>query len=219
MKKFVTFYTFTALACLFSLNVFSQSSFVAHVGPAIPIGKFANDDSNAEETGGAALGINLGIELKHKTAVKGLSLFAGVDYINNGLTNRLKESLEESITEVTHIRYSNIPVIGGFYLASKSQNNFSVFGCAGIGVDYLLVSDMRFKANSYHFKITIDPSTAFAFKIGAGFILSEKYVIGVNYLSLGEHKMVSTLSDETQKITASDNLNISLITATFGVKF
>lgn len=225
LKSFGKSFKFAAVvaALLLTSSVAAQTSFSAHVGPAIPVGDFGSNSANNDKAGGAALGINVGIEGQYKLQVEGLNIFVSADYMNNGLSSDMKSQFEEYFgsSNITYFKYSNIPVIGGLTLATKPQNNLSVFGSAGLGIDYLSLSDLTMRIDGVSGTMDFDPTTALAFKLGGGLIFSNKYTLALTYMNLGEHQMKGStkVMGEASVSMSGSYLNVSLLTATFGVKF
>ena len=178
-------------------------------GFSLPSGDF-------DEYGGAATGLDIGLRYVYPLNNKGLSLCLGADFIHNGLTSEIKDNLASDYYSVTPSRYINIPVIAGLDYTHKADEDVTVFMSLGIGPDFFKITDMTKNysnggTNVYSFNL----STQFAYKLGGGFIVKDKYLISLFYNSLGDHLMESESSMSGS--TSSDNINVHLFTLTAGI--
>ena len=200
---------------------YSQNEFSVHAGPAIPTSDFANDDVNRDDTGGAALGFDVGIDFKHTLSSKGIFLFASADYMNNGLTSKAKNEFNDGVSDITFLKYTNIPIIAGLGLELRTSKSVHTFASIGAGVNFLNISDMVFKRNGLSATTFFDQSNELAYKLSAGFIIKKRVTLSINSINLGTHEILSRMvapnGDKTTE--KSPPLKVSMLTLTVGVKF
>jgi opacity protein-like surface antigen len=201
-------------------NSYSQDEFSIHAGPAMPTGTFASEDTKSNDTGGADLGYNLGIEYKHTLSNKGLYMFASADYMNNGFTNKTKNDMNDGVSQFTFPKYSNIPIIGGFSVEMHTSRRVYIFGSVGAGINYFSLSDMTIKNGGQTSTITFNRSNEFAFKFSTGLIINKKYTLSISYFGLGDHKITAyAVAPNGDKLTTtSPPLNVTVETITFGIR-
>lgn len=205
------------------------SGFEAHVGVTFPNGDFGDEDE-----GGAATGLNVGIKYYYPLQTKGLSLFVGLDAFYNGLQGDIKDDLEDYINDyyaegadITHSAYLNIPITAGVNYAHPINEKIKAFGEVGLGFNYSKMTDQKIEWDEYDAEMTttFNASTTFAYNIGAGISINDKYSIGLKYNNLGTHKYKTkyeiiedgdTIDKDSYK---SDKLSISNIALVVGIRF
>lgn len=226
MKKSVTLFTAILIAIFLSVNAYSQSSFSLHAGPAFPVGDFGDDDVNDEDSGGAGIGINLGGKYLYSLNDKGLGLYVDAGFNFNSLKKSVKDDTKEALddyigmdADIKFYKYINVPLTAGLSYSVKANDQVALFGDAGIGVDFLKVTNMTIEVQSEEIKYNFDLSTHLAFKLGGGLLIQDKYIVGLHYNALGNHSVKSEAkySGGTEDLGSSD-LKVDLLTLTFGIK-
>jgi len=79
MKNF-KFIALLLLSICFTAKTYSQGYVSIHFGPSSPVSDFASDDIDDENAGGAAVGINLGLQYIYPLSESGLGIFGGIDF-------------------------------------------------------------------------------------------------------------------------------------------
>src|SRR5688572_21370785 len=93
--KNVKSYVFVLLTFSLTIEAYSQSSVNIHIGPSIPVSDFGSDDLDDEDAGGAAIGLNMGLQYVYQLSESGLGIFGGIDFNYNGLKKDVKEDTED----------------------------------------------------------------------------------------------------------------------------
>ena len=225
MKNF-KFIALLLLSICFTAKTYSQGFVSIHFGPSSPVSDFASDDIDDENAGGAAVGINLGLQYIYPLSESGLGIFGGIDFNYNGLKKDVKDDIEE-IYEFMGIynanykffKYINIPITTGLNYTYQADDKIGVFANAGLALDFMKITDMEIEYSSYKLIQKMDLTNCIGFKIGGGIIINQKTSISIDYLALGEHDIEgeSTIIGYSEDIDGE--LKVSLLTLTLGIKF
>jgi hypothetical protein len=218
----------------FTLIAKAQGNIGLHVGASFPLGEFAAD--NSDYSGSAGTGLNVGIKYFYPVSTcKGLSLTAGIDFLDNGLNQNAKDNLKNqtNITGISNISinysdYINIPLLVGFNYNFPVDKTFTLFGDAALGVNYSTITDLSilFKYQGTQLKSTetFTPLTKLAFQFGGGLLIQNTYTIGLHYNMLGSYSFKTKTTNETsgqsQTINGSDaDVKINTLTLEVGIRF
>jgi hypothetical protein len=226
MKKITISLSVILLNIFLSGNVFSQSDISLHVGPSFPLSDFGSDDKSNDDAGGAGIGFNLGGQYLYHLNDKGFGLFAGADLIYNGLKKSVKDDIKDSYSnagydvDITFYKYINVPIIAGLNYTYKANETVSLFCDFGIGLDLFKVTDMTIEESGEKAEVSFDMSSKFAYKLGAGLLLNDKFSIGAYYYGLGSHNPDGKIKvgDETADMETSA-LKVNALTVALGIKF
>jgi len=128
------------MLCMTSFAV-AQGSFSAHLGPAFPMGAFA-DDVDFDVDGAAGIGFGVGAQYAHPLSDNGLGLFGGLDIIFNGLNKDIKNMFKDENpgSSFTFEKYINIPVSAGVHYVYGVSDGVAVYGKAGLTVSFLKIT-------------------------------------------------------------------------------
>ena len=81
-------------------NIYSQSHFEVHLGPAFPLSKIDVYTINYSDvytvSSSAKTGINIGLQYTYQFPNRGLGIFAGLDFVYNDIINEYKVSTDIS---------------------------------------------------------------------------------------------------------------------------
>lgn len=223
MKNLVISLTAIAIAIFLSGNVYSQSGFSIHAGPSFPLSDFGDDDMEDDDSGLAGVGLSLGGKYLYQLNDKGLGLSFGADFNLNGLKSDVKDDIEDELSDsdadIKFSKYINVPVIAGLNYSYKTNDQISLFGDFGIGADFLKVTDMTIEEDNEEGVLSYKLSTQFAYKIGGGLVVNDKFIIGLHYNGLGEHNLKGEYKYDGESEDMEDReLKVSLLTLTFGIK-
>jgi len=213
MKKiFICFFVFS-LCLTFSINSDAQG-LSGHIGVVFPKGDFGDNNKN---WGGANTGYTIGAKYLWDLNMKGLMLSLGADVMYNGLQDEIRNNLESQDFDNTH-KFVNVPVTAGLNYALKINRMISVYCEAGIGPDFLkITNDARYYNLKEDFIRSFKISTRFGYKAGGGLILMDKYYLGVHYYGLGNRDV-----KYKEPIDGSDgikNVYVSQLSLTLGINF
>jgi len=225
MKNF-KFIALLLLSICFTAKTYSQGFVSIHFGPSSPVSDFASDDIDDENAGGAAVGINLGLQYIYPLSESGLGIFGGIDFNYNGLKKDVKDDIEEIYEKMgihnanyKFLKYLNIPITTGLNYTYQTDDKIGVFANAGLALDFMKITDMEIEYSSYKLIQKMDLTNCIGFKIGGGIIINQKTSISIDYLALGEHDIEgeSTIIGYSEDIDGE--LKVSLLTLTLGIKF
>lgn len=176
-----------------SLNSFSQGNFQLHAGTAIPISDFGNKELSDDYAGGAAPGINLGIQyLAPLSRARDLFFFAGFDLNFNGLNKDTKKDIEDSFSllnaEIKHSKYYNIPLSGGVLFKHYMRNHMAIYAQGGLTINFFKYTNFVATINDEEFIVKYDIDNKVGFRIGGGLDLNDNISVGIDYFALGKHQ-------------------------------
>lgn len=228
MKKYL-FISVLLVSCVFALNAQTKSEL--QIGLAMPQGDFADDDADDaiyDGSGVAGTGFYLGYKLLSPLKTDGLfwTLNAGIMY--NDLQSDFKDDLEAEFDDYDDYslpKYINIPLLAGLQYEKPLSNGLKLYGEAGLGLNILKLTNMSASEDDYEMSMTFKPSASLGFKIGAGIVLQDKYIIALNYMNLGSHKVKYEYEEVYDGDRESDDdkfekaLPISSLNITFGIRF
>ena len=158
---------------------------------------------------------------------KGLGLYLDAGFNFNGVKNSVKDDVEDRLSDllgtdvdISFYKYINIPVTAGLNYEFKANDQISLFGDLGIGVDFFKVTNMEIEADGEKVENSFDLSTHLAYKIGGGLLIQDKYMVSLHYNALGNHSVSGESKyDGVTEDLGSEDLKVNLLTLTFGIKF
>lgn len=183
--------------------------------------------SEKGDQGYASIGANVGFDVTVALPVEGLGVFGGIDFFINSNKNDVRDCFEDwsheivkqenvSSAEFNLPNVMNIPILFGLNYLHNFNNIVGVWGEAGIGPNFRLISDFKFETKYTALVVTpegdydvttetydYDAATTLGFKLGAGVMLWNKMSIGLDYYSLGSSKI-----NANYKVKAGDRVII-----------
>lgn len=215
---------------LFSIGLTSQlhaqAYWTVHFGPSFPMGKFASDDVNDDESGAAAVGLNVGLQYVYPLSETGFGLFGGLDFNYNGLKKGFKDDVEEYYEylgiynpEIKYYNYINVPLSGGLNYAYQADDKIGVFANAGLVLNFLKITDMEIEAEGETFTTEVDLASKLGFKIGGGLLLNKKTSISIDYFGLGDHNIDGEMKSTWESEDIKGKAKVDFVTLTLGIRF
>lgn len=201
-----------ALMLLASGTLLAQGVFSIHFGGAFPMGGFGASDmdkgkctlfNNVADYGGADVGFDLGVKaIVPILPVEGLSMIFNVEFMLNGLNDDVKDYFDDlrdfyediygSCDDITMSKYINIPVMLGLNYAYAVSPTFKLYGEASLGVNERAITKTKVvigDSDGTKYESSYDVATTFAYQAGVGFVVNDKFSIGLHYYGLGAHKV------------------------------
>lgn len=225
MKKLFVF-AFLLLSMGLTSQLHAQAYWTVHFGPSFPMGKFASDDMSDEESGAAAVGVNVGLQYVYPLSETGFGLFGGLDFNYNGLKKGIKDDMEEYYEylgiynpEIKYYKYINVPLSGGLIYSYQADEKIGVFANAGLVLNFLKITDMEIKAEGETFTAEVDLASKLGFKIGGGILLNKKTSISIDYFGLGEHNIDGEMKFAGESEGIKGKAKVDFVTLTLGVRF
>jgi opacity protein-like surface antigen len=225
MKNFKII-VFTLLSLTLITKTYSQGNVSIHFGPSFPVSDFASDDIDDEDAGGAAVGLNVGLQYIYPLSESGLGLFCGIDMNYNGLKKDVKDDVEElyeamgiNNPDIKYYKYINIPLTAGLNYTYQADDKIGVFANAGLAVNFMKITDMELKANGQTVTTEMDLANSIGFKIGGGILINQKTSISIDYLALGEHDIEGEVKTTGYSEDIDGEGKVDLLTLTLGFKF
>ena len=216
------------LASFFCLSAIAQqdSAYFGVLGNiSIPIGEFS-DDINNPNTGLAKGGLGGTFEYSLPVS-QGLywssSVSLLVNFVNDDLIN------EETGYEMGP--WFNIPVLTGvrYHHILSASMTILLTGQVGLGFVQAPTTESNSAYQSVEFEASAKLATTFGFGIGAGFLLNDRIIFGVQYLDLGKagieyeskmttHTMIGGV-DRTEEHTSSAEVDQKIAMFAISVGF
>ena len=218
-KSILVKLTMIAMLFAFGMNcATAQTKFSLHAGLASPLGSFA--DSRAEneqmawinrtDRAGAGMGFNLGMKMHFPIqSIKGLSVVATADFFYNGPNSDVKDFRDDMVDDMLTYRddytltlpkYINVPIMVGANYKYGVSKTAQLWGEGTLGLNIGKITALSINAvdgnSEGNLKRSYTSNTSFAFQIGAGVILSNKFSIGVHYYALGGQKVEGKWAEE-----------------------
>jgi len=211
-------------------QVMGQTHGTMFLGVSIPAGDFAKGNElastalwgNEDQTyGGAAIGFNAGVKWDFGVGVKGLAVLLTVDGFFNGPSAAMqscyqekKEDLEDGFenVELTIPKYINVPLMLGLRYSIYLNPQFGIYAEGGAGANVRFITDYTehyvFNEQGADIQVnhrntwTYSADFAFAWQVGLGIEVSNKFVIGCSFYDLGP---ASVKGEVTYKSGSSGN--------------
>ncbi len=227
-----------AVMLLASSHVFAQTDVYVQLGASIPVGNFAAGDNqsfallNEDTEGGAGFGFTAGVKLNFHTKVKGLGVIATVDGIFNGLNTEMRDYLNDLYDHydsqfsrdfsLTSPKYLNFPLMAGLNYTYNINSKTGIYGEAALGGNLRVITNLMLSGRTDNYKevltYTYNTAFSFAYQLGAGVNLSDKFSIGLNYYNLGSAKVTGKVTDKqtynSNTTNSSEKFKLKRITPT-----
>lgn len=255
MKKFVMTVMMLAMAGICALQAQTSFSLHAGLASPLGsyADATANYDANnasndvlrfglldQTKKGGAGIGFNVGAQMNFGiTSVKGLSIIVGADFFFNSINSDISDYVDEYISDVetsTHEysitlpKYMHVPILVGANYTYDITDKIGIYGEGALG------ANMRFITNFELYDATVtteninrikyDMATTFAFRFGAGIVLSKRFTIGIGYVNHGSAKVKGTQTSEKNGVSNGSsqkfkggNISAANLTVNVGIKF
>ncbi len=218
-------YIFHLIFFVISLNSFSQGNFQVHLGTAIPVSDFANKEMSDDYAGGAAPGINLGLQyLAPLSRSRDLFFFAGFDLNFNGLTKESKKDIEDSFNllnaDIKHSKYYNIPLSAGVLFKHYMRNHMAIYAQGGLTINFFKCTNFVATINDEDLTVKYDIDNSVGFRIGGGMDLNDNISVGIDYFALGKHKADGQIDIPLfGPVDTSVETKVDILTVTVGYRF
>lgn len=222
MKNYIIFASLL-FSAFFAAKTYSQSSVTIHFGPSIPLSDFALEDLDNEDAGGAAIGLNVGLQFIYPVTDFGLGIYGGIDFNYNGLTKDVKNDIEEYYenmgiinADIKFYKYLNLPITAGLNYTFQANEKVGLFANAGLVVNSLKITDMELKTHRQAVSAKMDVANSIGFKIGGGMIINQKVSISIDYLGLGKHNIKGEVKTIDYSEDIEGEMKIDLLNLTLG---
>ncbi len=214
------------LSICYTAKTYSQGNVTIHFGPSFPVSDFASDDIDDEDAGGAAVGINFGLQYIYPLSESGLGLFGGIDFNYNGLKKDVKDDVEELFesmginnADYKFYKYINIPITAGLNYSYQADDKIGVFANAGFALNFMKITDMEIEVSGQTVTQEMDLANSIGFKIGGGILINQKTSISIDYFALGKHDIEGEIKTTGYSEDVDGEGKVDLLTLTLGIKF
>ena len=216
---------FVLLSCFLITKTYCQGNVSIHFGPSFPVLDFASNE-DSEYGGGAAVGLNIGLQYIYPLSESGLGLFGGIDFNYNGLKKDIKDDVKELYeslgiysTDYKFFKYINVPITAGLNYTYQADDKIGVFANAGLALNFLKITDMEIVVDGQTVTAEVDLANNIGFKIGGGILINQKISISIDYLGLGKHDIEGRAKTSGSSEDIDGEGKIDLLTLTLGYKF
>jgi opacity protein-like surface antigen len=225
MRNFKIF-AFVCFSILYTAKSYSQGNVSVHVGPNIPVSAFGSDDFSDADAGGAAVGLNLGLQYIYPLTTNGLGIFGRVDFNYNTLQKDVKDYINDMYQfmgifnpDVKFYKYINVPISAGLNYSYQADQKVGVFVNAGLALNFLKMTDMVVKVEGITVKTEMDLASNLGLKIGGGLLINRNMSLALDYFALGTHDLKGKIVaiNGSQELEAKGK--IDFLTLTLGYKF
>lgn len=224
--KNLKIFAFVLLSIFLTIKTYSQGKVSIHFGPSFPVSDFASDDLDDEDDGGAAVGLNVGLQYIYPLSESGLGIFGGIDFNYNSLKKDVKDDIEElyesmgiNNADIKYYKYINVPVTAGLNYTYKADDKIGVFANAGLALNFLKITDMELKVNGQTVTTEMNLANSIGFKIGGGILINQKISISIDYLGLGKHDIEGKVKTTGYSEDIDGEGKVDFLTLTLGIKF
>ena len=209
MKKKVV--SVVALLIL-ATSSYAQSSFSMHfdVAPAMGAFKLGEYEDNFEVGGSlskddpngfAGTGIGIGLEGHIPIGDKGVNIILGLDCYRHSIKSSIRNSYLADLDANKTINFSeyyNLPVSAGIHYEYQIGEKVSMFGQFTGAFNFLKISKSKLDITSNGGSFApgekvitrtygISPHFGYGFKVG--FLLSQRYILGIGFKNFGAHSI------------------------------
>jgi hypothetical protein len=221
MKKSLLIHCSLCLLMTAFTSAFSQGSISIGLGVAFPTGDFADGNPWDNRAGLAGPGLGLSVTYLYQIPESSLGLFANANVYANVTNKDATDAWEKSNpnAEFTLPKALNLPLAAGISYILKADEQFSLYGKAGLGASFLRYTGLKVTEPGYQdYSEDYDVSTALSYVVGVG-VAGKRLMLEVTYLGLGEHTISGTWKEgSTSGVLPKVKKNIGLITVQVGWK-
>ncbi len=217
---------FALLCFCVGTTAYSQGDFYFHFGPSVPVSDFASDDMDDDDAGGAAVGLNVGLQYIYPISENGLGIFGGIDVNYNGLKKDVKDDVEEIYDDmglndydIKYYKYINVPITAGFNYSHQADEKIGVFANAGLALNFSKITPMEVKSGGETVTTEMDLANSIGFKIGAGISINQKTTLSIDYLGLGSLDYDGKVKATGFSQDIDGEGKVDIVTVTLGFKF
>lgn len=201
--------------------LYSQSSVRFQFGSSVPITKFGLYQIN-EYKSNPKLGLSCGMSYSYMFTESNFGLFAGFDFLYNGLNKDFKEAVEKwddvlNAEEPNFHAYYNIPISSGLCFNYLLNNSLIISINSGLAYNILRITDF----DSELHKAKTELSFNLGFKAGIGVVFKDRFLATIDYFGLGKHDVIgiARLGSLGREEEIQETLNIHLLTLSIGIVF
>ena len=210
-----------AIAMIFlSLTGASAQSNIIFGGFNFPNGKFKGDDYtkvvvlDQGKEGGAGMGFNLGYKFLSPISNQ-FNWFLSAELFYNGLNSEIKDDVEDladkSGMDINKFpSYLNAPVIGGLNYSFANLNpDLSLWAEVGAGLNFRFLTDYAYERGENETTLSYNTNFLFAYQLGVGVMVKNKFTIGIHYYDLGSEKLKGKYKEEDDSGKEKDDFKSS----------
>lgn len=147
------------------------------------------------------MGFGVGFKYLQPLSIPNLNWFVSAEFNYNGLKSSVIDDAEDDLTsqgvdintiDIKYPKYFNIPVMAGVnYSLAELSPGVVLFLEGGLGVNCRFISDFAVEQTdgNYELEYDFDNSFTFAYQIGGGLKIQDKYIVALNYYGLGSDKL------------------------------
>jgi len=149
--------------------------------------------------------------------------------LNSNVKDRIEEyfnKLIEGYADITFPKYLSVPLLTGLHLEGRVAESIALFGEASAGLGILNVTDFNAdyygsSSTRYYSEIMFYTGTAFAYNLGGGLVINDRYVVGLHYMNLGTFRLKYEYTEQgsTPKREKLRRLPVSDVGITLGYRF
>lgn len=193
-----------------------------HTGVVMPNAEFASDDLKADNSGGAATGIVAGFNLNYPLSESGFGAFLGFDVTYNPLQQAVKDTIMQEYTDLSSDdfkweKYINVPINGGLSYIYNDNGKVAVFGNVGGVINFLKITNHIIQLYGQEQITSFDSQTGYGYKVGAGLVFDDKWMLSIDYYDLGEYNFESNYTGPSGIGKEPETRTISFINFTLGL--
>ena len=147
----------------------------------------------------------------------------------------ISDEIEDDLKDGKMPSYINIPVMAGLnYTIANINSDVSLYAEGGVGVNMRHIGKLEGTVTDYvsgygtidiDMEYSFDKAFLFAFQLGAGATIKDKFTIGLNYFNLGNEKVRGKVSAEAEGYSATEKgksdkkLSANILALRVGFKF
>ncbi|MFK7809124.1 MAG: hypothetical protein AB8F74_15080 [Saprospiraceae bacterium] len=204
----------------------AQNNVSFHFGTALPLYDFGSSALDNEDAGGAATGLNAGIQLIYPISDNGFGIFGGIDFNYNALKKGVRNDIEELYeslgivnAEYNFFEYINIPLTTGVNYSFSTNEKFGLFLEAGLALNLLKVTNFELEVNNQTITQGMDIASNIGVKLSGGVSINRKMKISVTYFGLGEHEIEGEVVSGNNSDPVEGRVSVDLLALSLGVLF
>ena len=185
-----------------------EKKYLLSASISFPSGDFGDD--SGKDAGLAKTGFGISGSLTLPSGSPGLGWTFSASFLLNGIDDtELKQELREMLyyfgyegnIDLDFGYWVNVPILAGLKYKTPLSPTSDFYFIGQVGINFVKGPTMKLSLDDgFSSKTTYDVVSDFAFAVGGGFIINQKFTVELKYLGLGEPEIEGTSESGSESV-------------------